>query len=382
MTIINPFITNGYVSPHYFCDRVEETEYLTRLITNGNNVALISPRRLGKSGLISHCFGQDKIKTNYYTFIADIYATKNLQELVYELGKSVLSELKPRGRQVWERFLNVLGSLRSSVSFDINGMPEWGFGIGDIKTPQATLDEIFAYLEQADKPCIVAIDEFQVIADYPDKNVEAELRKRIQKCQNARFIYAGSQRHLMSEIFVSPSRPFYQSTMLMSLNPIDLARYAEFAMNLFKEHRKGITEQAVIQTYQRYEGITWYVQSVMNALFSLTEPGNTCTADMIEPAIHQVIAQQSFAYSSLLFQLPPKQKEVLLAICREGKATNLTSQPFLQRHRLTASTVQAAVRGLLEKDFITHELGTYSLYDQFFAQWLLQQTGKATSLLI
>lgn len=373
MIIQNPFITNGYFSPHYFCDRVEETELLTRLVTNGNNVALISPRRLGKTGLIHHCFEQERIKEQYYTFIVDIYATKNLQEFVYELGKTVLGVLKSRGRKAWEKFLNTIGSLRSNISFDINGNPEWGLGVGDIKVPEFTLDEIFAYLEQADKPCIVAIDEFQVIADYPDKKTEAVLRTRIQKCRNAWFIYSGSRRHMMAEIFVSPSRPFYQSTSLMSIEPIDCEKYVAFAQSLFREYKKEITRKTVLAIYQRYEGVTWYIQSVLNALFSLTGPEASCTEEMIEPAIQQIITQQSFAYKALLFQLPPKQKEVLMAICKEGKATNLTSRPFLQHYHLTASTVQGAVKGLLDKDFITHDADTYTLYDQFFAQWLLQQ---------
>ena len=269
--------------------------------------------------------------------------------------------------------LNTIGSLRSNISFDINGNPEWGLGVGDIKVPEFTLDEIFAYLEQADKPCIVAIDEFQVIAEYPDNKVEAVLRTRIQKCRNAWFIYSGSQRHMMSEIFVSPSRPFYQSTSLMSIEPIDCEKYIEFAQGLFREYNKEIEREAVIATYQRYEGVTWYVQSILNALFTLTESGASCTEKMIDPAIQEIITQQSFAYKALLFQLPSKQKEVLMAICKEGKATNLTARPFLQRYNLTASTVQGAVKGLLEKDFITHDMGTYTLYDQFFAQWLLQQ---------
>ena len=373
MTASNPFITSGYLSPHYFCDRVEETKQLTTLVTNGNNVALISPRRLGKTGLIHHTFQQEAFSDHYYTFIVDIYATKTLQELVYELGKTVLGTLKSRGRKTWEMFLNALGSLRSSISFDINGNPEWGLGIGDIKVPESTLDEIFSYLEQADRPCVVAIDEFQVIADYPEKNVEAVLRTRIQRCNNARFIFAGSQRHMMSELFLSPSRPFYQSTSLMSITPIAMEHYVMFARELFSEYGKAITPEAVARAYSRYEGVTWYVQSILNALFALTPTGHTCTEEMIEPAIKQVIDQQSFAYKALLFQLPPKQKEVLMAIAREGRATNLTARPFLQRHHLTASMVQAAVKGLLEKDFITLDLGTYMLYDQFFAQWLLQQ---------
>ena len=373
MTIANPFITQGYIAPHYFCDRVEETDSLIRLVTNGNNVALIAPRRLGKTGLIQHCFEQTAIKDEYYTFLVDIYATKNLQELVFYLGKNILGALKPRGRKVWERFVNTLGSLRSSISFDINGLPEWGLGMGDIKTPQATLDEIFTYLEEADKPCIVAIDEFQVIADYPEGNVEAILRTHIQQCKNTRFIYSGSQRHMMAEIFASPSRPFYQSTSMMTLSPINLEHYVDFAKSLFKEYQKDIAKETITEIYQRYEGVTWYVQSVLNALFTLTKTGETCSLEMVEGAIRQVIAQQSFAYTSLLYQLPSKQKEVLMAICKEGKATSITSRPFLQRYHLTASTVQAAVKGLLEKDFITQELSTYSIYDKFFAMWLLQQ---------
>lgn len=373
MTVPNPFVTNGYVAPHYFCDRVEETKQLTSLVTNGNNVALISPRRLGKTGLINHCFEQGVVKDNYYTFIVDIYVTKNLQEFVFELGKTVLGALKSRGRKVWEKFLNAIGSLRSYISFDINGNPEWGLGVGDIKVPEFTLDEIFAYLEQADKPCIVAIDEFQVIAGYPDNKVEAVLRTRIQKCRNTWFVYSGSQRHMMSEIFLSPSRPFYQSTSMMTIAPISCEKYVEFAQGLFREYHKEIRSEAVVAIYRRYEGITWYIQSVLNALFTLTKPNALCSEEMLEPATRQIISQQSFAYEALLFQLPPKQKEVLIAICKEGKATNLTSRYFLQRYHLTASMVQAAVKGLLEKDFITHDTGTYTLYDYFFAQWLLQQ---------
>lgn len=373
MTVSNPFITNGYISPHYFCDREEETRRLISSITNGNNVALISPRRLGKTGLIYHSFEQESIKKNYYTFVVDIYATKNLQEFVYEMGKTVLGVLKSRGRKTWERFLNTLTSLRSSISFDINGNPEWGLGIGDIQVPQVTLDEIFSYLEQADKPCIVAVDEFQVITNYPENNTEALLRTHIQRCHNTRFIFAGSQRHMMSEIFVSPSRPFYQSTSMMSIDPISSNHYVAFAQQLFREYQKDITADAVMAVYQQYEGVTWYVQSVLNALFSQTERGATCTPDMIGAAVQQIITQQSFAYKALIFQLPPKQKEVLTAICKEGKTTNITSRPFLQRHHLTASMVQAAVKGLLDKDFITQDMGIYSLYDQFFAQWLLQQ---------
>ena len=90
------------------------------------------------------------------------------------------------------------------------------------------MDEIFAYLKQADKPCIVAIDEFQQIGNYAEKNVEAILRTKVQHCQNARFIFAGSQKHIMMNMFNSPARPFYQSVNMMQLKSIPLTEYKAF----------------------------------------------------------------------------------------------------------------------------------------------------------
>ncbi len=370
----NPFITNGYISAEYFCDRVTETETLTRYITNGNNVALISPRRLGKTGLIEHCFHQKHIEDEYYTFLIDVYATKNLQEFVFELGKGILNGLKPRGRKAWDLFLSCLSSLRAGISFDFAGNPGWNLEMGDIKTPSITLDEIFYYLEKADRPCLVSIDEFQAIAKYPEKNVEAMLRTHIQHCTNARFIYAGSQRHMMGEIFTSPARPFYQSTAIMELHPIDMQTYTKFIREHFIIANKDIAEETIQNVYERFEGITWYIQFISNSLYAMTTIGEICTTDKVNIAIENILSQLNFTYSSLLYQLPPKQKEVLFAICKEGKAKEITSSRFLKTYKLTASSVQGAIKGLLDKDFVTCELGEYKAYDKFFEIWLLKQS--------
>lgn len=371
--MINPFITKGYISSQYFCDRKEETKNLLSMIHNGNNIVLMSPRRMGKTGLIRHCFQQDELREQAYTFLVDIYATNNLSELVFQLGQTVLGVLKSRGRRVWESFLNAISSLRPSIAFDINGNPEWSIGLGDIKNPVATLDEIFSYLNGCDRGCIVAIDEFQTIARYPEKNVEALLRTYIQHCSNATFIFCGSQRHMMSSMFTSPSRPFYQSAMMMTLPPIEIDQYVDFACRLFAENGRFITREAAAEAYRRFDGVTWYVQSILNALFSMTEVGETCQVGLIDKAIQQIIDQQSFAYSTLLYQLPSKQKELLIAICHEGKASNLTSARFLKKYKFTASSVQSAIKGLMERDLVTNELGIYSPYDQFFMLWILQQ---------
>lgn len=370
----NPFVTNGYVSPEYFCDREIETEDITKLLLNGNNIALISPRRYGKTDLIRHCFSQSEISEHYYTFIVDIYATRSLRDLVNKLGKTILDALKPRGRKVWEHFVNTVASLQAGITYDIGGVPSWNIGLGDIANPSASLDEIFHYLQHADRPCLVAIDEFQQIGKYPEDTIEATLRTYVQYCSNARFIFSGSQRHLMGSIFTSPSRPFYQSVTIMNLSPIPLEKYSEFAIRLFREHGKVLLPEVVEKLYVRFRGGTFYLQKVMNILFLKTSEGGTCGPDMIEDSINYIINFTADTYAELLYQLPDKQKRTLIAINRDGQARNVVSGAFSKRHGLVSpSSVRSALAGLLDKDFITQERDYYQVYDSFFSIWLARE---------
>lgn len=369
----NPFVTNGYAGAEYFCDRVEETKMLVEFLTNGNNMALMSPRRLGKTDLIKHSFSQPVISDHFYTFVVDIYATDSFRDFVNVFGKSILEALKPKGRKVWEKFLDMLFSIRSEISFDISGNPVWGLGVGAMTPPQTTLDEIFTYLRSADKHCLVAIDEFQQILYYNDnKNIEAELRTQIQRCPNANFIFSGSQRHLMSKMFLSPSRPFYQSVVPMSLEPIPFDRYWTFAESQFaKNGGRRITKDVVEEVHSQFVGVTANVQRIMNILYMQTPAGEVCTKDMIAPAIDTYLQMSSEAYETLLRQMPEKQRNVFLAIAAEGCVKSISGGQFVRKYRLpSVSSVVSAVKGLLEKDFITETDGEYYVYDHFFRLWM------------
>ena len=355
VVIKNPFVVGRYLSEQYFCDRAEETVFLRKQIDNGRDVVMISPRRIGKSGLIQHFFNQPDIQERYYTFFVDIYATTSLAEFVYTLGKEIYEQLKPQ-TTVWkEKFFQIISSFRVGFKLDaMTGAPSFDIGMGDIQMPQTTLDEIFAYINEADKPCIVAFDEFQQIGEYAEKNVEALLRTKIQKCTRAQFIYVGSKRHMMSNMFNSPSKPFYQSAISMGLEPIPLPAYTDFAKSLFAERNRQISSETVDAAWKLYDGYTWFVQMIMNELYTLTNPGDTCTPDKIATARRNVIMTQEQSYKDLLSNLPPRQKIVLQAIAKEGIAHNITSAKFIKKYNLSsASSVQAAVKLLTKNDLLT-----------------------------
>ena len=368
----NPFIVGKYLSDKYFCDRREETDFLRKQIENGRDVALISPRRLGKSGLIQHFFAQEDIKEKYHVFFADIYATTSLAEFVYTLGKEIYEQLKPQSTIWKEKFFQIITSFRVGFKLDaMSGAPSFDLGLGDIQIPQTTLDEIFAYIDEADKPCIIAIDEFQQIGEYTEKNVEALLRTKIQKCRRAQFIFSGSKRHVMSNMFNSPSKPFYQSAISMGLEPIPVETYTDFATRMFEERGKHIDRQVIEGVWNKYAGYTWFVQMMMNELFALTPTGDTCEESMTAEARHNVIMAQEQSYKDLLSNIPPKQKIVLQAIAKEGVAHNITSAKFIKKYNLnSASSVQSAVKLLLKSDLLTQTEKGYRVYDFFLSEWL------------
>jgi len=378
----NPFLLKGYLSAEYFCDRKKETNDLIRYITNNNNVVLVSPRRMGKTGLIEHCFHQKEITINYYTFFVDIYATRNLQEFVYKLGKEIFERLKPRGKKFVESFFSIITSLRPAFKLDsTTGTPVFDIGIGEIRTAEITLEEIFKYLNSSDKPCIIAIDEFQQIAKYPEKNIEAILRTHVQKTPKTSFIFSGSQRHILHNMFFSASQPFYQSAVLLSLDVIDKKEYVKFADNHFRRAGKKVDIAFIERGYDLFEGHTFYVQAIMNQLFSELNNDEECTDSHFSEAVRNRVFSYETLFSEILNLLPERQKEVLYAVAKEGKAQNITSGEFIKKYFLHSSaSTQTATRQLLEKEIFTRNINTYSVYDRFFGFWLQTYYGTGNHL--
>lgn len=373
--ITNPFIISGKVIREYFCDREKESEELIHRITNGQNLVLISPRRMGKTGLINFCYEDERIKNHYYSFFIDILQTNTLSEFILVFGKAIYYTLVPKSRRMAKGFLKALVSLTGKFSYDAaTGTPSFSIQLGDITQPELTLEEIFRYLDKADMRCIVAIDEFQQIANYPEKNIEALLRTHIQHSTNCNFIFSGSQRHILQEMFVSSARPFFNSATFMNLGPIRQTDYVDYIIRLFKERKKDIKTENAVKIYERFEGHTAYVQRTCNEAFSSTPPGGECTEEIILEAIDTILNTYSTIFREILSQLPIKQKEVLYAIATEGKVSEISSTEFVHRYALaSSSSVQSAVKSLINKEILTRSDNVYSLSDRFFQLWIKRQ---------
>lgn len=372
----NPFYITGIIPEPYFCDRDKETSWMVRTLENKAHILLTSPRRMGKTQLIRHVFEQSPVRDNYYTFYTDIYPTTSLNELVLFLSKEIYSVLVPKGKTVLNKFLAGLHSLAGSFGYDpVSNTPTFNIKLGDIHSPELTLEEIFRYLEQADKPCIFAIDEFQQIANYPEKNVEATLRTHIQRMNNCLFIYAGSNRHVLENMFNSAAKPFYNSAEQIYLDRIPKDIYTVFVEKQFANANRRITSEAASHAYDLFEGHTYYVHNVLHNAFAYIDSDKTINEADINKTLSDILEEKGRTFASVMNQLNYQQKETLVAIAKEGKASGVTSVAYVKKHALKSpSSVQYAISTLLEKQLLTYEsierTKVYSISDRFLEMWM------------
>lgn len=377
--MFNPFVINGIVPDKYFCDREKETEKLVRCVYNQSNVLLTSPRRMGKTQLIRHLYQQGSVSSDFHTFYVDIYSTTSLQEFILLLGKEIYTSLVPKGRKVLDSFVNVLKSLSGSFGYDaLTGLPSFDVRLGDIRSPELTLSEIFNYLETADKPCICTIDEFQQIGKYPEKNVEALLRTHIQKMSNCRFVFAGSDRHTLENMFNSPAKPFYNSVEQMYLDCIDRQVYVGFMRKCFEESGKNVPDMICEYVYDLFEGHTYYVHQTLHNVYAYNDPEVPVTEELINDTVSDIIQDKEHSFLTQLSLLNYTQKETLIAIAKEGEASEVTSAAFVRKHSLQSpSAVQNAIRNLLNLQMITYRQDgrtkVYSVSDRFLQMWIVKK---------
>lgn len=370
----NPFVvTERYVGPEYFCDRETETAELLSNIVNGRNTVLISLRRMGKSGLVSHLYNKEEIRRGYECFFLDIYDTTSIDDFVLLFSKEVVSRLQSQGMKFIEKFISIVNSMRVSFGSDpVTGQPSIEVSLQEIKNPVKTLEQIFSFLESSSQPCVVTIDEFQQIADYKEgKKYIATLRTLVQSCVKTRFIFSGSNRRMMSKLFNSPSEPFFMSSSPIMLEPINKEKYVEFVSAHFGEADKPITTESIEYVYERFDGHTWFIQYVFNRLYEMSGKDTPATKELADEAVSYILSLFSPMFKEIFARMSEKQRALLVAVSKERKVTAPTGEEFISKYSLrSASAVQGAMRPLIEDETIAFNNGLYFITNRFFSLWL------------
>ena len=371
--IDNPFVVSGYVAPEYFCDREKETATLKGYLENGNNVTLISPRRMGKTGLIHHVFNQIKHDDpDAMTIYVDLMPTGSLADFARVFSIALMEKLDSTPVKILKKATSILSRVRPTMTFDpVSGDPRLSVDIAPGEET-STVEHLLDYIAGCGKRCFVAFDEFQQIAQYPETNVEAILRSKIQLIHNANFVFSGSKLHMLSEMFLSAKRPFYASTAFLNIGPIASDAYYSFASRFFLDSKRILPEEAFISLYNRFEGHTWYIQKVLNKLYSQVSGTVDNVAEM--RAVNEILSENEFYYQSLLRAYSKGQGKLLHAIAKEGRVKEILSGGFISKYGLNAtSSVRGALARLIDDEQVYKDSEGYMVYDRFMAEWLRKQ---------
>jgi len=367
MKVVNPFYIKGYHGPAYFCDRVQETRKLLSAVRNGRDVTLMAPRRYGKTGLIRNAFAQ--LGKGYAPIYLDIFQMKSLAEFTRAFSGLVVSELATPMEKTGRGLLDFFRSCRPTATPQEDGRVSFSFDIVPSRA-EATLKDVFAFLESRKVEPVVAIDEFQQVREFPETGVEALLRSHVQFCHNTHFVFAGSKKHLMEEMFALPRGPFYQSTQLMSLDVIASDRYSAFAAGFFAKAELPFDEEAFARLYARFGGVTWYLQAVLNRVW---ENPDGLTDEAVGEAIDTLVAESAPTYEDLLRSQTETAQRILKAIASEGRVREVSAKAFVERHGLPSpSTIRSSVAELVDRNLIYRSPAGCEVYDRLFGQWLSQ----------
>jgi AAA+ ATPase superfamily predicted ATPase len=369
----NPFILEPYRNKELFCDREVETEQIIEYLNNDRNITLISPRRLGKTGLIYRIFeeiGERQKDTD--TFYLDISSSQSLEDFIKLLAESIARVLKRQNKI--SSFFKALGGIRPLLSYDaLTGAPEVSITYRNDIDKTLTLKGIFQYLERHNKRVVLAIDEFQQIREYEMVNMEALLRTYIQPLHNVRFIFCGSKKHTMTDIFSNAKKPFYESTTFVPLGKLDILVYEKFITNLFLANGKTIDPESVEHIIAWTRDHTFYTQMLCNEVF-LRSSVSVTTTDILE-AERRILDANRDRFLELQRLLTAAQWKLLKAIAKEGSIQHPTSSSFIQRYHLgSGAAVSKNVKSLIEKELVLLETvggkDTYCVYNVFLSRYL------------
>ncbi len=372
MPKFNPFPVAEYIGPLYFCDREDEINRLLASIENQRPITLYSKRRMGKTGLIKHLHDHSLSKNKYHTVYIDILNTKNDEEFASKLIGATISAIDRKKKNFFNNMIRVFSRFRPRITVDHQtGNPGIELDVANPSEAKHSLDTLFSVLRQEKKTIHIAIDEFQQIANYGNTAIDATIREFIQTSPNCQFLFSGSQRHLLLDLFNNPKKPLFRMLDQMQLHEIGYDPYFKFIKKHFSQADKEISDEVIHKILSWTKRHTYYTQVICNRLFSESRDPDMYLLEKVKNIMLKEYEMTFISYKNLLTK---NQFKTLKGIALEDSVTTVRSKHFVSTYKVASSTAQQSLEFLVDKELVYEsplpEGNKYTVYDLFFAEWL------------
>jgi hypothetical protein len=378
--MLNPFRYGGVVGQEAFCNRSTELHDLSRAMQQGERLFVYSERRMGKTSLVRLAMKRLP-KTGHVPVYVDLWPTDGEESFVTVTAKALTEAFETST----ERMLQLAGSffkrLLPVLTVDDQGHPQIRFEVREVKGGALPLEEVLSaparIAEKRKCRVVVVFDEFQRILEHKSDRIERTLRSVIQNQGGVSYIFLGSRKHLIQRMVLDSASPLYRAGGHYPLGPIPIHEWIPFVRERFEGSNKRIDEAEIRAICDLTGGHPFYTQHLCHAAWELCASDDEVDAETIESAVGLLLDRETYAYSALWESLTPAQRRTLIGLASEPEGAQVYGADFIRTYRLqAASTVQSAVRALLDRDLIDRENGSFLILDRFFRLWICRSAHR------
>lgn len=370
----NPFRYGDIVRGAYFTDREKEIAELLSDIRSGQNVFIYSPRKYGKSSLISAVLERAQ-KEKTIPIRIDCFQISSKTRFAEIYAKAVSSAISSKMEEIKKFMREYLPSFLPKFALKLGGIFELELSFGGKKKdlPEAMLDlydlpEILC--KRKKKKAVVAFDEFQEIQNLDGLQTEKEMRSKFQHHENVSYIFVGSKKHLLLQMFTDKKRPFYNFGKMISLPKIPHDDLLIFIKKRFSKTNIKFDAELPEKILAVTGDHPYFTQMLCHELWDICYDKGKVEAKDIDPAIEQIIRNHGDLYITLWDRISFHQKSLLAAIAVHG-GENIFSSSFISENTLGAvSSVQKSAAALVDRDLLEKINGGFEYSDIFFKEWI------------
>ncbi len=374
----NPFIYGEVVTGENFADRKSEIKELVRNLKDCEKIFLISPRRYGKTSLITNILAKLRA-AGIYTVYLDLYKATSLHRLLELYCREIASAVETKLEKAVHFIKEFLPGLRPKIIMNDEGKAS--IGIDYVNTKRDILrflDEIYdlpqKFTLKKRKKFVIVFDEFQEITSFDGEAIEKSMRASFQHQNNVAYLFAGSKKHMLNDMIYNKNRPFYKIGKVINLNKIPREEFRKFLKGKFKNTGFTLGKGIVDEILDLAEDYPYNAQFLCHEVWDMNFDKKKIRIRDIRTALRKIVLEETPFYLSLWDSLSLHQRNVLRAIASFG-GEKIFSQEFITATGIgPCSTLQTSIVLLIKKEIIEKNNGFYEIVDVFFKEWIKRET--------
>jgi len=217
---------------------------------------------------------------------------------------------------------------------------------------------------------VFVFDEFQEITNLDGVKIEKEMRARFQHHNKVSYVFMGSKKSLITEIFNNPNRPFYKMGKMMNLKKIPEERFKKFIINSFKREGFAIAREVPEQILEITQNIPYYTQLLCHEIWNVCLDTKKVTSERVNLVVEKIIDNQSQLFLTIWDALSLHQRRLIEALTLQPEKELFSSKFITENELISAGSVQSSIKILLKRGLVDKENGKYFIIDIFFREWI------------